>query len=127
MVWRKSAQTEDNAGVSENPAELDEQLQDDMERDAEEFSEGPAAWSRYYLHTKDDGSIVGRCETNDDGDTGYPGQHADWEVSYRDKANMLKQLSGGSHIGFTGVQVEVWLDGETIGDKLPPERSHEGF
>jgi hypothetical protein len=89
-----------------------------------EFEEGGSgAWSHYELQTMDDGSITGMCSTNDDGDTGEPGQYADWKVKYRDKASMLKQLSGGSHMGFTGVRVEVYLDGEAIGQRLP--RGHE--
>jgi hypothetical protein len=111
------------AGLSEE--ELDEGLQEDMARDAAEFSEGPLAWSHYYLYTMADGSIEGRCETNDDGDTGYPGRYEEWEVQYRDKASMLKQLSGGSHVGWMGGRVEVYLDGEMIGEQLAP--LHEGI
>ena len=113
------------AQASLSEEELDESLQDDMARDAEEFSEGPVAWSHYYLSTMADGSIEGRCETNDDGDTGYPGRYEEWEVRYRDKDSLLKQLSGGSHMGYMGVRVEVYLDDEMIGEQLPP--IHEGL
>lgn len=81
-----------------------------------EFEEaGSGAWSRYELYTADDGRVKGICTTNDDGDTGYPGQYADWKVEYRDKAEMLRQLSGGTHFGISGVKVEVYLDGEEVG------------
>ena len=102
---------------------LEEALSEDMDEDAREFGDAGGAWSRYHLQTMQDGSIKGICTTNDDGDTGYAGQVADWEVSYRDKDSMLNQLSGGSHVGISGVQVEVYLDGEEVGDALP--RLHE--
>ena len=40
-------------------------------------------YQRYDLTTNDDGSISGTTETNDNGDTGYPGEFARWTVKYR--------------------------------------------
>jgi hypothetical protein len=101
------------------PVDLEEEtLGEEMDRDVREFGDEGGAWSRYDLQTMPGGSIAGRCQTNDDGDTGYAGQYAEWEVKYKDKVSMLKALSGGSHVGISGVRVEVTLDGEEIGDRL---------
>jgi hypothetical protein len=73
----------------------------------------PVARQIYNLHTANNGKIVGNCWTNDDEDTGYPNVEASWEVSYRDRAHMEKS-TGRSHVGISGVQVEVILDGKKI-------------
>lgn len=67
----------------------------------------------YHLHTHTDSAIAGLCWTNDNLDRGYPNEEADWPVRYRDFADM-QQSTGLSHVGASGVVVEVWLDGELL-------------
>ena len=114
MVPKKSACGHDNAGMSEDQEPIDEVLGEDDEP----LDEGPGAWQRYVLWTLADGKIEGQCSTNDNLDTGYPNEYADWKVSYKDKASMLKNLSGGSHVGISGVRVSVELDGDELGHVL---------
>ncbi len=71
------------------------------------------ALQTYTLHTQEDGSIRGQCWTNDNKDQGWPSEEAQWEVRYRDYAHM-RQATGLSHIGISGVRVEVYLDGERL-------------
>ncbi len=70
-------------------------------------------YQRYTLYTNGDGSISGATETNDDGDTGYPGEFARWTVKYRNY-DAMKRATGLSHIGCIGCEVTVHLDGKKI-------------
>jgi hypothetical protein len=67
----------------------------------------------YRLTTKDDGSIYGTTETNDNENLGIPGPVESWPVSYRNFASM-KRNTGLSHVGCIGCVVTVSLDGKTI-------------
>lgn len=75
----------------------------------------PEAWQRYDLHTLPDGrSIGGSTSTNDDNDDGYPDLTIEtWSVVFRDRADML-QRTGGSHVGCSGINVTVFLDGVEV-------------
>ncbi len=67
----------------------------------------------YRLNTNSDSTIAGRCWTNDNLDRGYPTEEADWDVRYRNFED-IKQATGLSHTGISGVVVEVYLDGEKL-------------
>ena len=72
--------------------------------------EEPQAWQTYDLFTAEDGTIRGTASTNDDNDDGYPdGDISRWEVSYQNRAEMLKR-TGGTHYGCSGIHVLVYLD-----------------
>lgn len=68
------------------------------------------AVQKYHLHSQQDGSLEGKCWTNDDEDLGIPSAEADWEVRYKNRTDALKQ-TGGTHVGVSGVQVSVYIDG----------------
>jgi len=59
------------------------------------------------------GEIRGIRTTNDDADLGLPGDVESWEVDYKSREQMEK-ITGKSHIGVSGVEVTVVLDGERI-------------
>lgn len=88
---------------------------EDFEEDAPEPEEPrePEAWQHYDLYTQAGGTIRGRCSTNDNLDHGIPSEHAEWSVRYKNRADMLK-ITGGSHVGCSGVNVRVFLDGEEV-------------
>ncbi len=71
------------------------------------------AYQNYYLSTESDGSISGRCETNDNLDQGAPNEFAEWEVRFRNHQEMVSH-TGLSHVGISGVAVTVYLDGERL-------------
>lgn len=73
-----------------------------------------AAYHNYYLTAQASGAITGRSETNDDNDDGVDdGAIISWPVQYVDYATMI-QRTGGSHVGISGVIVQVFLDGKEI-------------
>lgn len=72
-----------------------------------------AAFQTYTLYTGEDGSITGTAFTNDNNDWGTPNESASWEVRYRDRTDMEKQ-TGKTHVGLSGVRVEVTLDGVRV-------------
>lgn len=72
-------------------------------------------WSRYDLETRSNGRITGMCATNDNRDDGSCSESEAWEVSYGDRAHALR-ATGGSHYGFAGHQVDVYLDGVLINE-----------
>lgn len=71
------------------------------------------AYQLYVLSTCPDGRIQGWCRTNDNLDRGIPTEYAEWEVTYRDQAHMT-QSTGLTHVGISGVRVEVRLDGHCL-------------
>lgn len=71
------------------------------------------AFQCYRLQTQPDGSITGETETNDNLDKGYPNEVAIWSVKYRDFEEM-KRRTGLTHVGCSGIQVIVDLDGKRI-------------
>lgn len=74
-----------------------------------------SAWQNYDLFTAADGSIHGETSTNDDNDDGYSdGSVEHWSVSYRDYAEMLRRTHGGCHVGCSGIEVNVYLDGKRV-------------
>jgi hypothetical protein len=75
--------------------------------------QGLGTYQTYDLRTVEDGSIVGTTTTNDNGDTGFPGEYATWEVKYRNYADM-QRLTGLSHVGCIGCVVTVCLDGSRV-------------
>lgn len=77
------------------------------------------AWMRYELYTATDGTILGHASTNDNLDRGYPSQDADWHVEYRANPRasaweVMKKHTGLSHVGISGIVVEVYLDGQKL-------------
>lgn len=88
-----------------------EAAEDPPEGDADD--DGPLAIQRYTLHTGPDGSISGTTWTNDNLDRGEPSQDAAWDVKYPNRAAM-ERATGKSHVGISGVRVEVILDGQRI-------------
>ena len=103
----------DDSGMS-----LADETEETEDLDPEEPSDTSGAWQRYDLWTMPDGSIQGRTATNDNLDRGYPNDYEEWDVSFKNKEAMLKQLGGGSHYGVRGVRVEVVLDGAEVGEPL---------
>lgn len=80
---------------------------------AEESDDEPCARHSYFLRTREDGSIVGDAETNDDLDQGVPTEWAQWQVRYRSYDDMRRQ-TGLTHVGCNGCRVQVYLDGKQI-------------
>lgn len=78
-----------------------------------EDEDASQAMDVYSLHTMADGSIRGRVWTNDDEDLGVPSAEATWDVQYPDRRAM-ESRTGKSHVGVSGVVVEVILDGRKI-------------
>ena len=70
-------------------------------------------WQVHCLTTLPSGEIVGTTQTNDNEDTGYPGEFASWPVRYKDYDSM-KASTGLSHTGCIGCEVTVRLDGKII-------------
>lgn len=87
----------------------------DSEFEYEEYDE-PIGIQRpvtiYNLETNIDGTISGTWFTDDNYDTGFQGEIATMEVSYRNRADMDRR-AGKSRKGI-GCDVEVWLDGIQI-------------
>ncbi|GAA2321407.1 hypothetical protein GCM10010149_88050 [Nonomuraea roseoviolacea subsp. roseoviolacea] len=82
----------------------------------------PEAWSEYHIHGNDDSATM-YWSTNDDGDTGYPGEQASdtYEFQRRgDKTALqqaVRQAGGGSRRGILHT-VRVYINGtEYTGDK----------
>lgn len=69
------------------------------------------AYTRYDI-TDLGGMVEVWTETNDDEDTGYPGQHATWRLEYPTVESALKH-TGKSRQG-VGHRVFVYLNGEKI-------------
>jgi hypothetical protein len=90
-------------------------LADDVEEPTppDAVEDGPAAKQIYRLNSRADGSIEGVVWTNDDLDHGVPSEDATWDVRYASFDAMAK-ATGKSHIGISGVRVEVYLDGQKI-------------
>lgn len=73
----------------------------------------------YDVTTFDDGSAEVRCQTNDNGDTGYPGEYAEWSDTWKDAKKAIAHC-GVSRIGCMGSKVTVTVDGvEQV--ELPPD------
>lgn len=70
-------------------------------------------YQHYHLRTLEDGSIEGSTETNDPEDRGFESGFDRWTVKYRDFAHMAK-VTGLSHTGCIGCQVNVFLDGARV-------------
>ena len=77
------------------------------------YDEGPVARHTYHLHSLPGGAIEGTAWTNDNRDEGIPSEEASWPVKYRSRAD-AERSTGKSHIGISGVIVEVFLDGQKI-------------
>ncbi|MFK4705736.1 hypothetical protein ABIC83_002575 [Roseateles asaccharophilus] len=67
----------------------------------------------YHLHTDQDGKVAGRAWTNDNLDQGEPSEEADWDVKYESVAKAI-ETTGGTHVGCSGCQVNVYLDGQLV-------------
>ena len=71
------------------------------------------AWEKWQLHTNADGTIKGMWSTNDDEDRGFETRYAEMKVEFQSFEEM-KERTGLSHVGCSGITVEVFLDGEKI-------------
>lgn len=91
-------------GQSHQPADSDEDT---------DFDDRSKCYQHYHLGTRPDGQIEGTANTNDNLDVGYPSEDAQWPVRYRSREEMERQ-TGKSHVGISGCQVVVYLDGEKI-------------
>ena len=67
----------------------------------------------YELESNPDGTIRGTAMTNDYDEDGYLDGTISWPVRYRNREEMI-QRTGGSHVGISGIQVTVYLDGHEI-------------
>lgn len=88
------------------------QEQHDAERDEPEDNE-PRVYHNYRVETHDDGSATVSQETNDNGDTGYPGEYASWEDHWKSAEKAIKHV-GKSRVGCAGCEVSVYIDGEKV-------------
>lgn len=70
------------------------------------------AYTEYQIGSVGDGKYELWTETNDDGDTGYPGEHATWCLEF-DNLDQVKRHTGVSRQGI-GHRVFVYLDGDEI-------------
>lgn len=71
------------------------------------------AYSNSFGFTKEDGSIVIYCSTNDNLDHGAPSEFAEWTSTAKDRAQFDK-IYGKSRIGCVGTVVTVTLDGKKL-------------
>ena len=79
------------------------------------------AWQVYELESNPDGTIRGTAITHDYDDNRYLDETTRWPVRYRNREEMI-QRTGGSHVGISGIQVTVYLDGyEIMGSHLTLE------
>ena len=67
-------------------------------------------YSNFFGYTKEDGSIVIYCSTNDNLDHGVPSEFAEWTSKAKDRVQFDK-IYGKSRIGCVGTIVTVTLDG----------------
>ncbi|TXG99957.1 MAG: hypothetical protein E6R08_00555 [Nevskiaceae bacterium] len=81
--------------------------------DDNELETADRTYQDYHLVTCGDGKIEGSTSTNDPEDRGYPSGFDQWEVTYRDYAQMKKN-TGLSHTGVNGCKVNVYLDGARV-------------
>lgn len=86
---------------------------DDLEPDDKDEPDEPPSRTEYDLNTNPDGSVDGRCWTNDNRDQGYPSETASWDVHYHTVDEALKR-TGRSHRGWIGSIVTVYLDGRKV-------------
>jgi len=72
-------------------------------------------WHNVHHITQPDGLIVSHHITNDDNDDGYPDDEiTDWNIPPRPKNLALRSPYDRSHIGVSGVYVNVYLDGKEL-------------
>lgn len=74
-------------------------MRDDTQAPHLDDVQDAGSYRHYHLRTLVDGSIVGSPETNDNGDPGYPVEHARWDVSSglrSDEEGDRPLASGGS-------------------------------
>lgn len=93
---------------------LDEAL-DEILEEAEEpdCDEGPRAWERIYGFSNPDGTVTACVSTNDNLDTGYPSEFAEWTTRIKSVEEFHRRY-GKSRTGCSGVEVEVFLDGKQL-------------
>lgn len=71
------------------------------------------AWDRTYLHSTSDGRLTGYRETNDNLDRGIPSEYEQWQVRFDSIEALRRRYPKASPFrGCSGVQVEIFLDGE---------------
>lgn len=75
-----------------------------------------AAWFEYDLYRRDDGRVEGRARTNDNLDTGYGSEYAEWSVAASSAEAAAKRF-GVCRSGVSGVEVTVLLDGKCVTDR----------
>lgn len=68
-------------------------------------------------HTQEDGSILVDNWTNDNGETGHPGEVASWQSKLRNREDFLN-VHGTCRTGCMGAQVIVVLDGVVLGKEV---------
>lgn len=73
------------------------------------------AYTKYAILWRGGDTYTLYTETNDDGDTGYPGEFAQWSDDYRgpDALEKIKKTTGVSRQG-VGHRVFVTLEGREI-------------
>lgn len=72
-----------------------------------------STWSRVDLYTREDGTVLAECSTNDNRDQGYDSEDAYWTLQHPSKESALKQ-HGKCRVGISGIKVIVTLDGEEV-------------
>jgi hypothetical protein len=81
-------------------------------QDIECASTQEIAMQVFILHTSGD-RIIGTVWTNDNLDKGDPSEEESWPVNYANREVMTK-ATGLSHVGISGIVVDVYLDGKKI-------------
>lgn len=83
-----------------------------------------SVYFNYNVTTNDDGSADVQCQTNDNGDTGYPGEYAEWSDHWQDAKKAIAHC-GVSRIGCMGSKVTVKVDGVEQVELLPGDPANE--
>ncbi len=97
-------------GATPDPDDDDSPLDDEF--DDAPPSEAPAM-TTYHGDEQPDGSIVVACWTNDNRDTGYPGEEAAWTLTHASR-QAARRIHGASRVGWGGTHVTVTVNGRRI-------------
>lgn len=81
--------------------------------DEPDEDDGLATWQTYDVVPDGAGGAHVHAATNDNLDTGYPSEFAEWHLHFRRLADALRH-TGVCRTGVSGVRVTVTLNGERL-------------
>lgn len=93
--------------------QLDDIFPDPEQAWLDELAAAELTWQKYEGWTLPDGSILVRCETNDNRDLGCPSEWAQWELTCKSRMD-FDRICGVSRTGCFGTKVDVYLDGQKL-------------